>query len=72
VPAFSCRFIRSGEPSNNNYFKEGEYYSSRDKTRDERYYESQMLKSTTRQVRKIDVLDEALLRQRRTMTMTRG
>jgi hypothetical protein len=32
--------ISSGEPSNTNYFAEGEYYSSPSKTQDERYYES--------------------------------
>lgn len=32
--------ISSGEPSNPNYFTEGEYYSSPEKTPDERYYES--------------------------------
>jgi hypothetical protein len=51
--------ISSGEPSNPNYFTEGEYYSSPEKTPDERYYESTENGKYYGTSQEEDVMDEA-------------
>jgi hypothetical protein len=51
--------VSSGEPSNTNYFTEGEYYSSPEKVPDERYYESTDNGKYYATSQEEDVLDEA-------------